>query len=120
MSLYPELAIVLATPGFDLRNWGTAFVWKWNPATESFARRVQATADRDLVDLNAQSITVEDGLDWLRAVLWRLPAYAGPVPVWTKRAIRQQGLKAADWGVSQRQFGRWHVQNAGDPLFLPF
>lgn len=80
LSLYPELAVVLATPGFHLEHWASAFRWPRDAKYLAWAGQVRSTADPELVDLNARSMTLEDGLDWLRAILWTRPNYGGSVP----------------------------------------
>ena len=51
---------------------------------------------------NSLSVTRADGLDWLRTVLKRCPWYRGPVPVWTRRALRElreeRGCKTRELG----------------------
>jgi hypothetical protein len=100
-----EIAVACGTPGFDLHNWQAIMAWgdprEDNPLLLHIMdlykddRRV-----RDARVANTESVTRDDGVDWLRTMLRRSPWYRGPVPVATRRALRELreelGGKTAD------------------------
>lgn len=76
-------------------------------------------------ETNARSITMEDGLGYLWAMLQHRPRYTGRVPLWTSMALaelRSQGTSAdelaARFGVKPKAiYGWWDMARTGlDPL----
>lgn len=113
--LLEELGVVLATQGFGLNHWAWAFGWAW-PRHMAWATEVKNLGDMDLADLNARSITLDDGLAWLRALLVIRPAYGGSVPQWTQMALRQSRITAAELGVRPGVLSQWRGNTRFDPL----
>lgn len=81
-----EIAIAINTPDLELEHWTR--IMSWGPPTISVPIII---TDHHLEQarLNALSITIEDGLDWIRTILMRKPYYRGSVPKWTRRALRE-------------------------------
>lgn len=86
-----ELAVATSTPGWEpifwaiILGWGRNFQSTLDPILEAYPR------DRlePYIQANSASITIDDGLDWIRVLLQRNPYYRGGVPVWTRRALRE-------------------------------
>ena len=95
-----------STPGFGPRWWGMLMAWgDITHVDELIPQIIAAHVNsqeklRELGYENSLTITQEDGLDWLRTMLRRKPLYRGPVPVWTKRALRQQ-REERGWSIKQ-------------------
>lgn len=85
-----EIAVCLNTDGFELHHWCSLMGWSRNWTTwlgqlaEHYRDEVKADSYENLL-----SITREDGVDWLRAVLLRRPKFNGSVPRWTRNALRE-------------------------------
>ena len=90
-----EIAVTCSTPGFGARWWGMLMAWGDRPHVENLVGQIIAAHVnsqeklRELGYENSVTITLDDGLDWLRTMLKRKPRYRGPVPSWTRRALRQ-------------------------------
>jgi hypothetical protein len=80
--------------------------WGDRPYVEDLVGRIIAAhvnSQEKLKDLgyeNSLTLTREDGLDWLRTMLKRKPHYRGPVPSWTRMALRQL-REERDWSNKQ-------------------
>ena len=109
-SMMPELAVVLATPGFTLGHWCRAFGWA-HP-TRPWAIELAKAADPELVKANALSMVLEDGLDWVRAILHVWPGYSGSVPLWTALALRESHITAVQLGVKPYVLSKWRSPDA--------
>lgn len=109
-----QIAVTCSTPGFGTKWWGLCLGWGPPAAFVPFVDEVIAahTQSQDkiqaLAEANALTITAEDGLDWLRATLRRKPWYSGPVPRWTKMALR--GVRT-DRGWTNAQMATWLGQS---------
>lgn len=89
-----ELAVATLTPDWEPLDW--AVILKWGRNFQPILAQVHAAyldAGIDLtpqITANTLSITIDDGLDWLRVILRRRHGrYYGRVPVWTRRALRE-------------------------------
>jgi hypothetical protein len=87
-----EIIVCLATPGFTRMSWAVLMGWTPN-SVQALDQIVEAYAPvQDKVmaagKANAASVTRDDAVDWLRAVLRRKPRYRGPAPYWTTLALR--------------------------------
>lgn len=88
------MGVCLLTDGFEPGHWATIMRWGHKPEHVRVRDAVldQARGNDEVVALareNSLSVTIEDGLDWLRVVLAGMPFYRGDVPVWTRRALRE-------------------------------
>lgn len=110
-----ELGVVLATPGFGLNHWAHAFRWAW-PIHMAWATEVKELGCKDLAQQNAASISLDDGLAWIRAMLVLRPNYGGSVPQWTQMALRESQITAAELGVKPLILSRWRSKTGFDPL----
>jgi hypothetical protein len=101
-----EIAVACSTPGFGAVWWGMIMAWGDRPHVENLVGQIIAAHVnsqeklRELGYENSLSITQEDGLDWLRTMLKRKPYYRGPVPSWTRMALRQL-REEQDWSNKQ-------------------
>jgi hypothetical protein len=82
-------AICLFTEGFTPMNWAVLMAWDPEPLTRLMDHYRGHAGVREAARANSLSVAREDGLDWLRCILRRKPGYYGPVPVWTRRALRE-------------------------------
>jgi hypothetical protein len=111
-----QVAICLFTKGFSPMNWAVLMAWDPRTNFEPFMDHYRDHRGvQDAARANSLSVTRDDGLDWLRTVLRRKPGYYGPVPVWTRRALRELrselGVRNEDLA---RLFGVKHARKMGD------
>jgi hypothetical protein len=122
-----ELAVVLATPGFAYDHHCWAFAWNWTMRDHVVPKLIAYWADDPSVQraarANAESITMEDGLDYLQALLETKRGYGGSVPLWTTLALqglRDGGMTAAEiakrFRTTSERVTKWWSERRFDPL----
>jgi hypothetical protein len=122
-----ELAVLLNTRGFGLDHHAYAFGWMRRARLEIIPRVLEAFADDVSVvgaaRENGNSITIDDGIDYLMAMLATKPAYRGSVPLWTTLALqtwRDQGATVAEiaskLGCRADRIPIWWSEQRFDPL----
>ena len=89
-----ELAVLLATPGFSFEQLRTAFRWQPQTVLDEIPQIVQYFADdswnvREAALENFHSLTPDDGVDWLHAILEMRPKYQASVPLCVTQSLRQ-------------------------------
>lgn len=105
--LMQEIAVAVATPDWGTTAWSMAMGWQSEDIPNQIVARYRGNDQiEEMIEANVRSVTLDDGLDWLRVLLKRKPGYYGPVPVWTRRALRE--LRSRSGGAAKdlaRQFG---------------
>lgn len=99
-----ELAVVLATPGFVFEHWRLAFMWQPHVVYDEIPLIINYFEDpswkvSEAARDNFESITLEDGYDFLHALLEMRPKYAASVPLCVSQSLRQlraEGVSLAE------------------------
>lgn len=123
-----ELMVLIHTPGFTYRSIQKAFAWPDRVAwlvMKDVAAFFEDDAEAVLraARANYESLTYQDGLDWLYALLSMFPGFSEAIPLVTVNALRTMrgaGASAKDIGnqfrVSPLRVHRWWTQDCFDPL----
>lgn len=85
-----EIHIATSTPGWEPKFWGILLRWGRDLTLVTQIHEAYGhTLDHEIHE-NHLSVTMQDGLDWIRTRLAMTGGrYYGPVPVWTRRALRE-------------------------------
>ena len=124
--LTASIAVCLLTDGWTAMEWDILMGWGTHRNREDLPGQIVAAyegheAVHNAARANSLSVTRADGLDWLRVVAKRRRSYIGPVPVWTRRALRdlreERGCQVKDlWRELDLPPGyasgvaRWHAE----------
>lgn len=122
-----ELAVLLRTRGFGFDHHAYAFGWMRRARQHIVPRVLEYFADDASVEAaaveNGNSITLEDGIAFLCAMLATKPNYRGSVPLWTTLALqtwRDQGATALEvarkLGCRPDRVIAWWSECRFDPL----
>lgn len=123
-----ELAVLVATPGFAFDHLCVAFQWvpkvRLDVVPEIVRYFANSEFDVEAAALqNFHSITLDDGVDFLHAIIAMRPKYAASVPLCVTQSLRQlraNGLSldevAAKFGITKRQAGNFWMENRFDPF----
>ncbi len=123
-----ELAVLIKTPGFGLDHLRVAFRWLPTVMHDEIPQILDYFADpvwnvEAAARANFESITLEDGFDFLHAMLEMRPKYQASVPLCVSQALRQlradgwsQGDIAKRFKVSKRAIGGFWLEERFDPF----
>ena len=123
-----EVAVLIRTPGFGLDHLQVAF--RWNP--HILLDHVPVILDyfRDekwnvlaAAQANFHSITLDDGVDWLHAILEMRPNYQSSVPFCVTQSLRQlrangwdAGMVADKFNIKRNVASKFWREDRFDPL----
>lgn len=125
-----ELAVMLATPGFALQHFRMAFAWQTTTAWEEVPKIVRYFSDdswnvQAAAQENFESVTLQDGEDFLHALLEMRPKYADTVPWCVTQSLRQlraDGARVSDlcqrFKIRPHQVSRFWSEDRFDPFTL--
>lgn len=85
-----EIHIATSTQGWEPKFWALLLMWGPNINLVNEIHAAYGHTLDDEIHQNLLSVTHDDGLDWIRTKLTLTRGrYFGPVPVWTRRALRE-------------------------------
>lgn len=119
-----ELVTLLLTPGFSASYHVAVFGWGYKAKSRVRAIIAELAPEvwaEGLPQANMRSITLEDGMAMLKALLWgRNMTWHGGVPLWSTLALQASPLSrkelAKDLGVGIGQIRKWSEARTHDPL----
>lgn len=97
-----EMAVLIRTPGFGLDHLRVAFSWQPHVIFDHVPVILNHFADPKWNVLaaakeNFHSVSLDDGADWLHAILEARPKYKSTVPFCVTQSLRQ--LRANGWSA---------------------
>ena len=123
-----ELAVLLATPGFAFEQIAVAFQWVPKVRLDVVPEIQKYFADphwnvKEAALANFHSVTLDDGVDWLHAILAFRPKYVSSVPLCVTQSLRQMRANghslaevADKFGITKKQAGLFWMEDRFDPF----